>query len=589
MRREAAKTKRNEKKVRTRWLGTLRQRMLLVMGVCVLGCFILIVMVSSIMLQSSERSRVETTMRADLLQLSEMMDEKYDTLLQLSQQMSLEGIIGESLLDYMAEKEPFNRITLSSDISSSITTMLFSHQDVSLVTYVETRAQKPLFATMPFRVETDLNSFVVLMQSSSVSLQAPHVSLNRLTNREVISLVRPVNVPEEDGIVIYVESYLDLSDYFDKLAEIRGFSYDLLLYDEEGCILFSDNETFSVGDYLPDDLPAAQEVGSLERYHCVSDQGKYGFRYMLLMHDDAYNRLMSRWAIGVVGVFFVALIMIVLAVFLLFYLIYHPIQILSHDMEEAGRGNFHPVKRSFHMLEFDALFARFDEMKREIAALLDNSRQQEKEKRQLEIDKLYYQINPHFLMNALNSVHWMAVTNHQPEIDRFIYQLNYILGYSLGKTDKRATFRTELKSLEIYLKLQQTRYDFEVQYSVEEGTYLDYPCARLILQPLAENAVCHNMNEFGYLAVLVRQETRNGRGFVRIELRDDGKGIRNLAAGQGVSQLNKGIGLRYVQMSLDSFYGGEAAIELESEEGHGTTVRLLLPIQKKEGETCTTS
>jgi LytS/YehU family sensor histidine kinase len=29
---------------------------------------------------------------------------------------------------------------------------------------------------------------------------------------------------------------------------------------------------------------------------------------------------------------------------------------------------------------------------------------QENEKQQLEIDKLYYQINPHFLMNALNLV-----------------------------------------------------------------------------------------------------------------------------------------------------------------------------------------
>ena len=76
----------------TRWLGTLRQRMLLVMGVCVLGCFILIVVVSYMMLQSSERNRVETTMRADLVQVSEMMDEQYDTLLQLSQQTRRFGV-----------------------------------------------------------------------------------------------------------------------------------------------------------------------------------------------------------------------------------------------------------------------------------------------------------------------------------------------------------------------------------------------------------------------------------------------------------------------------------------------------------------
>ena len=148
-------------------------------------------------------------------------------------------------------------------------------------------------------------------------------------------------------------------------------------------------------------------------------------------------------------------------------------------MAQAGRGDFSPVNRQFHMEEFDSLFRRFDEMKTKISALIENNSQQEKEKRQLEIDKLYYQINPHFLMNALNSVHWMAATNHQPEIDRFIYQLNYILGYSLGKTDKRSTFRTELKSLEVYLDLQQTRYDFDVEMDIEPGDYLDYPAHAL--------------------------------------------------------------------------------------------------------------
>ncbi|UUZ86736.1 histidine kinase [Paenibacillus sp. P26] len=35
-----------------------------------------------------------------------------------------------------------------------------------------------------------------------------------------------------------------------------------------------------------------------------------------------------------------------------------------------------------------------------------------------------YQINPHFLMNTLDTVHWLAVMNGQNEIDRLVLSLN---------------------------------------------------------------------------------------------------------------------------------------------------------------------
>lgn len=575
------------KKAGIGWLGTLRRRLALVMGICVLGCFVMMVMVSHMTLQSAERNRVETTMRADLLQLSQRMDDEYDTLLQMTQQMTVEGIIGEAFVQYLETDEPYERIQLSSDISTSINTMIFSHQDVSLVTYLQPESKTAFFSTMPFREETDPRTLYTALDGSGVSLQTPHTALNRLTDKSVISISRPVYIPGEEDLLIYVEAYLDPLAYFHEVSQIRGFPYALLLVGEDSRVCYSTCEDFDYGSMQT--LPATQEVGKLGNYTCVATEGKFGFRYVLLMHADEYNRLMQGWAMGVAGVFLLALAMMCLSVFLLFTLIYHPLQTLRQDMEQVGRGDFRPVRREFHMVEFDSLFCRFDGMKREIAALIENNRRQEKEKRRLEIDKLYYQINPHFLMNALNSVHWMAVTNHQPEIDRFVYQLNYILGYSLGKTDKRATFRTELKSLDMYLSLQKMRYDFEVQLEIEEGDYLDYPCARLILQPLAENAVCHNMNDFGLLTVSMRTVSQNGKRFVRVELCDDGRGIQNLAAGEGVSQLNKGIGLRYVQMSLESFYGGDASIEIESTPGSGTTVRLLLPIQKEDGKPCTAS
>ena len=237
---------------------------------------------------------------------------------------------------------------------------------------------------------------------------------------------------------------------------------------------------------------------------------------------------------------------------------------------------------SLNIQEFDVLFERIQVMKQEISGLMDDIREQEQEKQKLELSNLYYQINPHFLMNALNSVHWMAVTRGQKEIDSFIYYLNYILGYSLGKTNRKATFRTELQSLEAYLELQKMRYDFKTEFQVEQGDYLDYPCARLILQPIAENAVCHNMDEFGTLWFTMRRESED---WVWMEIRDDGKGfVVDLAPRQGEkpsqqSRNNKGIGLQYVRRCLESFYRDRAEMLLESTPGVGTTVTIRVPLR----------
>ena len=161
-----------------------------------------------------------------------------------------------------------------------------------------------------------------------------------------------------------------------------------------------------------------------------------------------------------------------------------------------------------------------------------------------------YQINPHFLMNALNSIHWMALTNHQKEIDDYVKHLGFILSYSLGKAEQNTTLRTELKYLQYYLE-------------------------RFLLQPIAENAVCHNMDEFGTLWV----EASEQDGIITIRIRDDGKGFEiSEKMEQNAKDERKGIGLRYVQMTLKSFYGEEAEMKIESELGKGTEVTLHFPV-----------
>ena len=566
-------------------IRTLRQRMSLIISVCMILCFLLVVSVSYISMQAAEKNRVETTMLADLLQITKQIDADYYTLVQLSQQMSVEGNVGKLINSYVIERGGYERIEMSGKITSDIDTMLFSHENISLVGYFrygasEDKPERMLFFSLPVKENSDMLDLNTLVETSAIKLNSIHRSLNYSSSKEVVSLTRKERFSDDNDYLIYGEIFTGVKNNIQSLSQIRKVPYDLLQVDSNGIICYSSSEAFEVGNKTNINInsisSAVQEIGE---FTFLSAASKFGFSNVLLVPKSSYNKQMISWKLSVFFVFIAAAVLVSITGLLLFHLIYRPLQILGHDMLEVGKGNIVPVKHSFQIDEFDNLFKRFDDMKKEVVQLLENVRQQEKEKQQLEIDKLYYQINPHFLMNVLHSVHCMAVINKQPEIERFIYKLNYVLGYSLGKTSAKATFRTELKYLKLYLELQKERYDFQIWLDIEEGDYLDLPCARFIMQPLAENAICHNINEFGNLWINIKRENEN---FVRISIKDDGQGFEPEGDEYSLQPINsnKGIGLRYVRMSLLSFYGSNAQISIKSEPKDGTTVTLLLPAQK---------
>ena len=103
-----------------------------------------------------------------------------------------------------------------------------------------------------------------------------------------------------------------------------------------------------------------------------------------------------------------------------------------------------------------------------------------------EYEKLLYQINPHFLLNTLNSVQWMARMSRQDNITEFVQRLKRLLSYNLGKEGMQTTLRTEIDIVKDYIALEQMRYDFVIEMNVEEGRYLEQPTVRMLLQPLVD-------------------------------------------------------------------------------------------------------
>ena len=216
-------------------------------------------------------------------------------------------------------------------------------------------------------------------------------------------------------------------------------------------------------------------------------------------------------------------------------------------------------------------------------------REKEKNIQRIEYEKLLFQINPHFLLNTLNSIQWMARMSHQDNITEFVQRLKKLLSYNLGKEGMQTTLRTEIDIVKEYIALQQMRYDFVIEMNVEEGSYLEQPTVRMLLQPLVENAIQYGLGKDEKITIRIFEDNR--RGLAAITIADSGNGLTieeinqinapfdyNL---QKMQNGNRGIGLRYVKAMLDSFYEGQTNLFVNCKKGHGTKITILIPVQEE--------
>lgn len=229
-------------------------------------------------------------------------------------------------------------------------------------------------------------------------------------------------------------------------------------------------------------------------------------------------------------------------------------------------------------------------MKRQIENLISNMVEKEKSIQKIEFEKLLYQINPHFLLNTLNSIQWMAQMSHQREISEFVQRLKKLLSYNLGKEGRQTTLRMELEIVKEYIALQQMRYDFIIEMNIEDGSYLDQPTVRMLFQPLVENAIRYGLGDDEKISIQVFEDV--ARHLAVVTISDSGKGLNQ----EEIDEINqpfdydwgywknenRGIGLRYVKAMLESFYDGQTSLFVNSKKGFGTRITILLPVRKPE-------
>lgn len=192
--------------------------------------------------------------------------------------------------------------------------------------------------------------------------------------------------------------------------------------------------------------------------------------------------------------------------------------------------------------------------------------------KEIELNNLKSQLNPHFIFNALNSIR--ALVDENPSKSKLaINQLSNILRNSLV-TEKRGLtkFDEELKVVKDYLGLEGIRFEERLRTELDiDPASVDFMVPPLMIQTLVENGVKHGISKLKDGGTIqIKTKVENDR--LKIHIRNSGQFHLN-----GVKKSSGGMGLENTRQRLKLIYGEEASFRILTESNTFVLTEIIIP------------
>ena len=205
------------------------------------------------------------------------------------------------------------------------------------------------------------------------------------------------------------------------------------------------------------------------------------------------------------------------------------------------------------------------------------------QKNQIEMQFLQNQVSPHFLINCLNMISFLAdgTKEHTDLLKKMIAELSIHLRYTL-KTRKAVPLSEEITFVRNYIDMTNIRFPG----CLETTSVADASVFPLIVLMHTENTFKFNLVMGEKLTLIIRVQgfEENGKKRVRITHIDSGSGFTEdiLASyrGQGSPEPEHErahIGIRNAIRRLELYYGGDARQVLSNEPGLGARIDIEFP------------
>lgn len=282
----------------------------------------------------------------------------------------------------------------------------------------------------------------------------------------------------------------------------------------------------------------------------------------------------------------IVLITVIVAIFISFIFskrLLRPFEELIYRMSMVSNGDLTTrIELSPYGYDFKQVSEGFNIMVEQINVLMERIYNEQRQLKEIEFKALQAQINPHFLYNTLESIHWQALIGGNYDISTMVKALAGFYRISLSGGEDIIPLKSESEHVENYLTIQEIRYKDKME------SYIDLPeefynvkIPKMTLQPLVENSIYHGL------------KGKQVKGFIKITAVRDGDDliVKTIDNGVGMSEsqisnLNKtlednvsstrGYGVRNVHRRIKLFFGEPYGIFYESNEYGGVTANVRL-------------
>lgn len=274
-----------------------------------------------------------------------------------------------------------------------------------------------------------------------------------------------------------------------------------------------------------------------------------------------------------------------------------PIAELGDAMRRVDHGDLSAyVSYEGNQSETDMMLRRYNRMLQNININIRKQVQFERVKRDLDIQVLTNQINPHFLYNTLETIVWKACESDRPDIGKIASSLGKLYRLTVKGDGTWTTLSNEASHVQSYIDIQASRYEGLFLYECRMDESLsDFQVPKLILQPLVENIFLHVIEKRSKCISIRINIRRKKDGTVEVKVIDNGSGIENsrlfrirenMSDSLGRIQKRKdgkrtqSICLSNVAARLHLYMDGQEPLQIYSKKNFGTKVLLLRKDEK---------
>lgn len=437
-------------------------------------------------------------------------------------------------------------------------------------------------------------------------------------DREYYAMLVHIGIPlvgdhlGKENVFSIVEATLNLDFLYDFFSKSSNDYVENYLVDQNGKILMCRNQS-QMGMAFQDIVPK-EEFIQLEK-----TVNRLGWKLYSEIDQTALLQSSSRLTNKVSLIYIVLIVFITVFAIILFRYITDPLRMLAGAMKDIGEGNLGIRMKVKGQDEVWQVVEKFNVMMEKLENYYEVNKQQyqsmldmQKRKQEAEFEVLESYINSHFIFNTLNVINYQVLEAGNQKASRMIKGLANIMRYAFNSRLQYIYLYQEMLWVEQYLFLQSECTGEKLEFEVLMDEKIS-ECAfrKMILQPFVENSIVHGLKNKKNGRILVqakgiskgdseaqmssekaepaRQSTEIDQVYILIE--DNGCGIsaekqKNILyfLEKPDTMTTEGIGIVNVVTRLRHYFGESVRFRIQSAEGEGTRIEIVIPFMKLQKE-----